>query len=578
MSRIIRWVRGCIGLLAFAGICVVMNGCGQLQSREALQVSGSPINGEKIFTDNCSSCHNFRQNGIGPHLGGLTTLVSDAWIKNFIRNPKQVIEGGDERAAMLFEKYKTVMPSFSHYTEEEVNDLLAFLHTKKAPPGRALVDPNALKDPIPEPIPMSDLVVDLELLTIIPASSQEGQLTRICKLDYRPDTKSLYIVDLRGKLYELRDNKPEIYLDIAKERPDFIHKPGLATGFGSFAFHPEFATNGLLYTTHAEHDSAGIADFAYDDSIKVMLQWVLTEWKTDKPGSLRFSGKGRELLRINMVHSFHGVQEIGFNPNAVKGQADYGLLYIGIGDGSSVEFGYPFLAHSTKRIWGTIIRIDPAGRDSKNKKYGIPPSNPFANSKDPDTVREIYAFGFRNPHRFSWTRSGQMLSSNIGHHNVESLNLIMPGNDYGWPEREGSFVMDLAKGMNNVYTPVDNDGITDPIAQYDHDEGNAISGGYEYYGTSIPELRGKYVFGDIVKGRLFYISLADIKIGTQAKIMEWKVALDGQIRTLTELCAADKVDLRFGRDHRGEVYILTKPDGKVYRLKARSNAARPVNK
>ena len=101
-----------------------------------------------------------------------------------------------------------------------------------------------------------------------------------------------------------------LYLDMVKEKPKFIHRPGLATGFGSFAFHPEFQKNGLLYTTHVESPGSGKADFAYNDSIKVTLQWVLSEWKTETPNAFPFTGKSRELLRVNMVGSFHGVQEI----------------------------------------------------------------------------------------------------------------------------------------------------------------------------------------------------------------------------------------------------------------------------
>jgi glucose/arabinose dehydrogenase len=312
-----------------------------------------------------------------------------------------------------------------------------------------------------------------------------------------------------------------------------------------------------------------VADFAYNDSIKVMLQWVLTEWTTEKPKAFPFSGKGRELFRINMVHSFHGVQEITFNPLANPGDEDYGLLYIGIGDGSSVEFGFPFLAHSKQKVWGTILRIDPSGRNSRNGKYGIPKNNPFVNDNDPNTLKEIYAYGFRNPHRISWTKAGQILASNIGHHNIEALNMILPGHDYGWPIREGGFVMDLAKGMRNVYPlPADDKkyGVTYPVAQYDHDEGNAISGGYEYWGSAVPELKGKYLFGDIVNGRLFFVEMKDLKIGSQAAIKECQISVNGTKKTLKELCGAEKVDVRFGRDHLGELYVMTKPDGKVYRI------------
>lgn len=525
--------------------------------------------GQTLFTDNCSACHNFQQDGIGPQLGGLTSVMPAEWIKKFIKDPKAVLESGDERASGLHEQFKTIMPSFPHYSDEELNSLVAFLATQKAPPGKRIIDPNALKDPIPEKIPMSDLVLEIEKVTTIPPSSDKGQLTRICKLDNKPGTNELFIVDLRGRLYQLKNNQPILYLDMAKQFPNFIDKPGLATGFGSFAFHPEFQKNGLVYTSHTEGPGSGVADFNYPDSIKVLLQWVLTEWKTDKPDAIPFEGKGRELMRVNMVHSYHGMQEITFNPLAKGGDADYGLLYVGIGDGSSVEFGYPFLAHSKERIWGTIIRIDPSGNNSKNGQYGIPPTNPFAGDVNPNTVREIYAYGFRNPHRISWTRSGQIIASNIGHHQIESLYLILPGHDYGWPIREGGFLMDLSKGMNNTYPLPPDDAkynITYPIAQYDHDEGNAVSGGFEYWGSSIPALNGKYLFGDIVKGRLFYLEMRDVRIGTYAPIRECRISINNQVKTLVELCGAEKVDVRFARDNNGELYILTKPDGKVYRI------------
>jgi mono/diheme cytochrome c family protein len=526
--------------------------------------------GQAIFSQQCAACHNFRQDGIGPQLGGLTATVSAAWIENFIKDPKMMIESGDERSHQLFEKFKTIMPAFPNFSDEEMHSIISFLETKIAPdPKKTKFDPNALTNPIPEPIGMSDLTIGLELITTIPPSSTEGQLTRICKLDFRPDTKELFVVDLRGKLYKLENNKPLLYLDMVKEKPRFIHKPGLATGFGSFAFHPDFQRNGLLYTTHVESPGSGKADFAYNDSIKVTLQWVLSEWKTETPNSFPFSGKSRELLRINMVGSFHGVQEITFNPLAKRGDEDYGLLYIGIGDGSSVEFGYPFLVHSPDKIWGSIIRIDPAGNNSANGQYGIPLSNPFAKSKNVNTVREIYANGFRNPHRLTWTKKRQMLASNIGHHNIEALYMVLPGHDYGWPIREGTFVMKPEENMSNIFAlPADDSTyhVTYPVAQYDHDEGNAISGGFEYWGKKLPGLQGKCIFGDIVKGRVFYVEMSDLKIGKQATIKEMKVTLNGKVTTFVELCGAQKVDLRFGRDHEGELYVLTKPDGKVYKV------------
>ena len=80
------------------------------------------------------------------------------------------------------------------------------------------------------------------------------------------------------------------------------------------------------------------------------------------------------------------------------------------------------------------------GRNSANGQYGIPQNNPFAQNQNTKALGEIYAYGFRNPHRITWTKSGEMLACNIGHGNIESVNLIMPGHDYGWPIREGTFL------------------------------------------------------------------------------------------------------------------------------------------
>jgi len=527
--------------------------------------------GKTSFIQHCSGCHNFRQDGIGPQLGGLTTEVSPDWIKRFITDPKKMTESGDERARQLSEKYKTEMPSFAALTDDDLNGIISFLNTKKSPYQHMAKDNGKeLSDPIADSIELSNLIVELQLVTQIPASSESGKspLTRITKLDFEPRSGSLLILDLRGKLYKLQNNRPVVYLDMAKLKPKFIHEPGLATGFGSFAFHPDFTKNGLLYTTHTEAPGSGNADFYFADSIEVGLQWVLTEWKTENSGAAIFSGTSRELLRINMVTGIHGVQEIAFNPLSTPRSEDYGQLYIGVGDGGCVDEGYPFLAHNIEKIWGTILRIDPMGRNSANGQYGIPPDNPFVKNQNTKVLREIYAYGFRNPHRITWTKSGKMLVCNIGHRNIESVNLIIPGHDYGWPIREGTFLFDPYGDLNKVYPLHVNDSnykVTYPVAQYDHDEGLAISGGFEYWGSTIPQLAGKFLFGDISPGRLFYINTADIKLGKQAIIKEWQISVNGTLTTLRELCNGERVALHFGRDLRGELYILTHA-GKVYKL------------
>ena len=158
---------------------------------------------------------------------------------------------------------------------------------------------------------------------------------------------------------------------------------------------------------------------------------------------------------------------------------------------------------------------------------------------------------------------------NIGEHNIEALNVIKPGRFYGWPIREGTFLERFFNNSGKIYPLPDNDSVyhvTYPVAQFDHDEGVAISGGFEYRGTAVPQLVGKYLFGDIASGKLFFVNMKDLKLGKQATVKKWKISFNGVPTTLAQLCGSSRVEIRFGMDSKGELYILTKADGKVYKL------------
>ncbi len=557
--------------------CLCLSSCGPAKSGDIIATDSLSVSkGQLLFQENCSSCHGFRQDGIGPNLSGITTSDSVSWIKQFIRDPKAMAESGDEHARKLLANYHTLMPSFPGLNDEEIKQLISFLHKQKAVPKKKF-DPLAIRNPVPERIMPSDIQVDLELISQLPASSDKQPLTRISKMDWIGPAKSCFILDQRGLLYKQVNEKPVVWLDISKWKKDFINQPGLATGFGSFAFHPKYAENGLFYTTHSEAVHAKKADFSIPDSIKQTLQWVLCEWKSSNPMASTFSGTCRELMRVDMVAGIHGMQEIIFNPGAKPGDEDYGQLYIGVGDGGSVENGHAFLTHHPDKIWGSILRINPLGRNSHNGHYGIPPQNPFTKNPDTNTVREIYADGFRNPNRITWTRDGRMLATNIGQANIEAIDIVLKGHDYGWPIREGRFVMHPEGDINNLYPLPANDTmfhITYPVAVFDHDEGNAIAGGFEYEGSAIPGLSGKYLFGDIPTGRLFYVDVSDLQSGKTAIVKEWFVSLNGKRLSLRNICGQNRVDLRFAKDEKGEMYIFTKPDGKIYRLSKRSGPDR----
>lgn len=527
--------------------------------------------GRVLFAQNCGSCHNFKQRGIGPNLSGVTGQVSKPWLLRFIRNSQNVIEDGDVRAKKLFEDYKVPMPAFNAFSDDQIVSILAYINTFKLETETVSTEEFGLvlNDPIPAKIRKAGLTLELEEVTTASPSADKIPVARINQMRVLPGKKErTFIEDLRGKLYELNGRQLSEVMDISKQRPAFISSPGLATGFGSYAFHPNFYKNGLFYTTHTEKPRSATADFSYSDSIPVTLQWVLTEWKINNPKSGTFAGESRELWRIDMPTQIHGVQEITFNPLSKPKDLDYGLLYIGIGDGGSAENGFAFLCNTNTQIWSSVLRIDPLGNNSKNGRYGIPSINPFASDHDDKTLGEIFARGFRNPNRMSWTADGKMLISDIGLNNVEELNIGKAGADYGWPAREGTFLLNYKGKMNKVYALPANEwkyNFVHPVAQYDHDEGNAISAGYAYEGN-IASLKNKYIFGDIVSGRVFYVNTKELELGRQAQILEFDLLFNGVPSTFKKITANAKTDLRFGLGANRQYYLFTKTDGKIWKV------------
>jgi hypothetical protein len=160
-----------------------------------------------------------------------------------------------------------------------------------------------------------------------------------------------------------------------------------------------------------------------------------------------------------------------------------------------------------------------------------------------------------------------MFVSNIGQHSVEEVNLVKKGANYGWPNREGTFLFDVNANTEVVYQlPEGDQGYTYPVIQFDHDEGNAVSGGFVYAGSKIPQLENKYIFGDIPRGILFYADVSAIHEGKQTSIYKLGLELNGKLTSLAEVASDQRVDLRFGKDSSGELFIFTKNNGIVYKV------------
>ena len=433
-----------------------------------------------------------------------------------------------------------------------------------------------LSDPIPQRVTFGGLILETELYVTMPPSSDGEPRGKLNVMRALPDGRK-FVNDMRGTLYSFDRGASTTYLDLRTSRADLIDSPGLGTGFHSFAFHPDFASNGKFYTAHSEpwDTNGGVIDFPLPGAplSSVGYQGILTEWTAVDPAADTFSGSSREVFRVYFPGAVHGLQEIVFNPGAEPGDPDYGKLYVCIGEGGSYLAGLASSQHRLDSPLGTIFRIDPLGNNSANGQYSIPPDNPWASSNDPGVLGEIYAFGFRNPHRIGWA-SGErsfMYVGDIGERNIEELNIVEAGGDYGFPEREGTFRLDPDRPDDNysVYSPPPDDARNPflyPVAQYDHDDGYAIVAGPVYRGFGVPALNGLLLFGDIRRGRVFYVRAAELQQGEQAPIQEARLFLDGTDETLASRTGDGRADLHWGVDADGELYVLTKTDGVIRRI------------
>ncbi|KAB1071361.1 T9SS type A sorting domain-containing protein [Tamlana haliotis] len=457
---------------------------------------------------------------------------------------------------------------YLHHNEEN----LTHPHTDTCIHEEPIPDPSQpLDNPIVERIHTDGLGLILEEFVTIPASNGGNPNTRINFLDHANDGSGrLFVNDLNDKLHVIINGNVSTYLDVSAQFPYFAEEPRLGSGFGFFAFHPEFANNGKFYTVHTERFGALSAYTPdYTSAGTDDMHGIITEWTASDSSANVFSGTKREVIRIGFDTYLHGFQQIGFNPNATPGSDDYGLLYLALGDGEEnpVFSGAP---QDLSTPHGKLLRIDPQGNNAPNGNYGIPSNNPFVGNAG--ALGEIYVYGFRNPHRFSWDTEGtnKMFIGNIGEKNVDGVYIGEPGANYGWNEREGSFLF-KTNDPNNVYPlpAVDNFGYTYPVAEYDHDEGFALVGGFVYRGNTYPDLQGKYIFGDVVKGRIFYTEESDMISGQSfAEIKEF-IIYDENLNQTSFLNLADysRADLRFGMDANGELYALSKQNGKIWRIK-----------
>jgi hypothetical protein len=474
-----------------------------------------------------------------------------------------------------------------------------------------------ITDPLPAPVEKRGLTVEIRDLVRLPNTRGVRPLdqdvnpagwARVQFVRDLPDGRR-FTNDSRGFLYLLdRNNQPTVYVNFASLFPHAVYNR-LESGLIGFDFHPEFAKNGLFYTVHGE---GAIGNPATPNFIPpgytakdVTYHNVITEWRAKNPAANAFEGTRRELLRVAHVvmNLTHPMGNVEFNPTAKPGSPDYGLLYtsgsdLGFSNGGGPNANNPTQTQRLDSVITAILRFDPRSpSETKGVKglgdYTIPMANKFAADNDSKTLGEIYAYGFRNAHRLSWDLTdGTMFASDIGMNHIEEVNIVRNGENYGWMKREGYWENGMIRpggNLGQLFTlPAEildgrkKDEFTYPVAIYDHNEGQAISGGFAYHGK-IETLRGKFVFGDVQRGRLFASDLAAMKKAddgvpqTVAPIEEIQLYVRGSngnrvyvtLRDLVERtngAAATRADLHVSRSRDGELFVTSRQDGVIRML------------
>ena len=402
-------------------------------------------------------------------------------------------------------------------------------------------------------------------------------LTSPVRLVSPPDDPRRFVVDRTGYVYIMAEDGamlPEPFLDVSDRivelRAEFDER-----GLLGLAFHPRFADNGRFYVYY----SAPLREEAPDDwdhtsrvsEFKVNLPENADEGAELSSVNVADTGTERVLLQVDQPQFNHNAGDIAFDPD--------GLLFIALGDGGAaddVALGHPPMGHGQDitSMLGNILRIDV---DRGWPGYAVPQDNPLVNRQGVD---EAYAWGWRNPWRMSFDRSGNgdLLVATNGQNLWEAVYLVDEPGNYGWNILEGTHCFDPQNPNETAplsactNTGPQGEPLKLPVIEYPHlanaEEGDiagtSVIGGYMYRGEAVPALQGRYVFGDWSKS--FTAPQGQVLVATPSFEGLWPLA---------RLAELEEFVLGFGEDAAGELYVLTTETtgptgdtGKIWKLVA----------
>jgi len=321
---------------------------------------------------------------------------------------------------------------------------------------------------------------------------------------YQSKNKQWFIVEQKGtiKTINSEQNQSGIFLDWI-DKTQFSGEMGLL----GMALHPEYENNGLFYISYINHDDFSIISrFESSDGVADITSEKI-------------------ILSLKQPYSNHNGGQISFGPD--------GYLYIAFGDGGSG--GDPLNNGQNIDNWhGTMLRIDINNGDP----YSIPKDNPLLNNTD---KKEIYAYGLRNPWRWSFDKvTNKLWLGDVGQNEWEEINIIEPGANYGWNILEGKHCF----AENNC----DNSNTVLPVFEYSHSLGRAITGGFVYRSSTISSLEGKYIFADYASGRIWALEKNE----------------DEAYKSI-ELFNTDYFISSFAEDSSNNIYIIAYQVGKIFK-------------
>lgn len=335
---------------------------------------------------------------------------------------------------------------------------------------------------------------------------------QITELAFYPRNQAYLLVsEKKGKLraLHLKDKKTTTLLTLPVATSS-------EQGLLGLVFHPDFRKNGLLY-------------LHYSLEIRGRRFGRISEWQMKIGPSPAALMKERVLLEIKQPYINHNGGRLDFGPD--------GMLYIGMGDGG-LRADPGKHGQNPATFLGSMLRIDVNDKDP-GKPYAIPADNPLK----PGWAREVWAIGLRNPWKYSFDQAGRLIIADVGQDAYEEISWARAGDNLGWVIMEGDHCFEPKENCKRT-------GLVRPLYEYGRSEGQSITGGYVYLGRR-KDLKGKYIFGDFVSGRLWALDLpaSQTPTGEAFALGKWPLLIS-----------------TFGRDENGDIYLADYGKGDIYRI------------